>query len=305
MARTRNAGHRGGQQQDQLEGPAVPRPGTRGEGRDHRHRHGDQQERRGDPGAAAVPAYLQGAEPRAGAGRRRVARRKALVQEAAVGTGALLAGHLVARATRGDPGAAARARSTVVQASTASSRRWVETQDAGAAGAGVRDHLEGGLDADRVRPPSNGSSSRSTAGSVHRREHDREPTAHAMAEPGRHPMRNVAELEPLQHLARRGPPSRPTDAAARSAAGAPMVSPAAPVRRRRGSTPPPAWPGAARGGRRTPPRRRCPRSAAPRRPAPASSSTCPRRCGPSSAAASPASARRSTPVTASTSPNRT
>ena len=32
----------------------------------------------------------------------------------------------------------------------ARSRRWVETQDAGAAGPGVVDHVEGGLDADRV-----------------------------------------------------------------------------------------------------------------------------------------------------------
>ena len=73
----------------------------------------------------------------------------ASVEESAVGTGPLLAGHLARRRRwRPVPRRAGRARTP--QAWIASSRRWVETRIAGAAGAGVGDHVEGRLDADRV-----------------------------------------------------------------------------------------------------------------------------------------------------------
>ena len=73
-------------------------------------------------------------------------------------------------------------------------------QDAGAAGPGVRDHVHGGLDADRVDAVE-GLVEQQHLGLVQGGEHHREPAAHAVREAGGDPVRDVAELEPLQQVA--------------------------------------------------------------------------------------------------------
>ena len=73
-------------------------------------------------------------------------------------------------------------------------------QDAGAAGAGVGDDLEGGLDADRVDAVE-GLVEQQDGGLVQGREHDAEPAAHAVAEAADDPVGDVAELEALQQVA--------------------------------------------------------------------------------------------------------
>ena len=181
---------------------------------------GRRRRRRGAPGRRAVV----GPEPVSRGGRGRHARppRRASRSAAMV-------------ATRAPP----RSTLTVLHASTASSRRWVETST-------QAPRARASLTTSRVAStpigstPSKGSSSSSTARLVQGSEHDAEAAAHAVAEAGGHAVGDVAELEALEQVAGRGPPSRASGAAGRRAAGAPTASRAAPGRRRRGSSRPPA-----------------------------------------------------------------
>ena len=177
-------------------------------------------------------------------------------------------------------------------------------QDAGAAGPGVGDHVEGGLDADRVDAVE-GLVEQQHLGLVHGGQHHREPPAHAVREPAGDPVGGVAELEPFEQVAgARLPVAQPAQPRGR-AGGAPRESRAGPGRRRRGSSRPHAWPRAAAYAGRSP------RPA----PTPAVGGTTPASTRmvvdlpaplrPSSPVAWPAYAARSMPETASTSPNRT
>ena len=87
-------------------------------------------------------------------------------------------------------------------------------QDAGAAGARVGDDLEGGLDAERVDAVE-GLVEQQHGRLVQRREYDAEATAHSVAEPADHAVRDVAELEALQQVAAALLPLRPSGAAGR------------------------------------------------------------------------------------------
>ena len=73
-------------------------------------------------------------------------------------------------------------------------------QHGGAAGAGVGDHLHGGLDAERVDAVE-GLVEQQHPGLVERREDHRQPPAHAVAEAGGDPVRGAAEVEALEQVA--------------------------------------------------------------------------------------------------------
>src|SRR4051794_953199 len=127
------------------------------------------------------------------------AARRTSVQETAVDTSPLLAGHL-ARCGCGDLGPAAQDE----DGGAGLDRELPEVrgdQHAGATGAGVVDHVEGGLDPDRVDAVER-LVEEQDLGLVQRREADGEPTAHAVGEAGRHPVRDAAELEALEQVAR-------------------------------------------------------------------------------------------------------
>jgi hypothetical protein len=78
-------------------------------------------------------------------------------------------------------------------------------EHAGAARAGVADHVEGGVDADRVDAVER-LVEQEYVGLVQRREDHREPAAHAVGEAGRDPVGHVAELEALEQVAGTGLP---------------------------------------------------------------------------------------------------
>ena len=184
------------------------------------------------PAPARRPRGRSAGRPAASRGPRRRARSS--VQESAVDTSALLADQLVRPAAprRVDPPRRTRAFS---QACMARSRRWVETRTAAprARASAITSRV---ASTPSGSTPSKGSSSSSTDGSWKVASTDREPAAHAVAEAGGHPVGDVAELEALEQVLRPLLPVARAGAAGRRAGGAPRGSPAAPGRRRRGSS---------------------------------------------------------------------
>ena len=235
-ARARNAGEAGRQQQEHVERVArspAPAPGRnagtigggRGDG-DARPTTAQREQR-----AGGVPCRRGTA---AGARRRATARAR-----------------LASRGARGRHGRPPRRPSRSRRRSRPASRRAAPAprrrpgrelaqvggdQDAGAAGAGVSDHLEGRLDADRVHAVERLVEQQYLRARAARPAPPRAGGPCRGEKPRGHPVGDVAELEPLQQVAGRGPPSRRAGAAGPRAAGAPTGSPGAPGRRRRGSS---------------------------------------------------------------------
>ena len=100
----------------------------------------------------------------------------------------------------GDRGAAAQHQRVLAGLRSARSRRWVETSTA-APRARASAITSSVASTPSGSTPSNGSSSSSTCGLVEGGQHDRQPAAHAVAEPGGHPVRDVAEVEALEQVA--------------------------------------------------------------------------------------------------------
>src|SRR6185295_5084396 len=120
------------------------------------------------------------------------------VEESAVGTGPLLAGHLLG-VDGGDPRAASQH-----QGGAAGLHRQVaqvgRQQDRGAARPGVGDHVEGRVHADRVDAVER-LVEQQHLWLVHRSEDDRQPPTHTVREAAGHAVHLVAELEALEQVA--------------------------------------------------------------------------------------------------------
>ena len=169
--------------------------------------------------------------------------------------GALVAAELVGR--RAPTTRPPRSTTASSHAWTARSSKWVETKTAAPRRAGVRDHVERGLGAQRVDTVE-GLVEQQHVGVVVRREDDRHPPAHAVAEAGGDAMGGAAEIEPLEQVASAGlPAGRQLAQPGGELEVLPRASRAESGRRRRGSSRWRVWLPATRCGRRG--RRRAPR----------------------------------------------
>ena len=132
--------------------------------------------------------------------------RSASVQEVTIGTRPVLSAELLG-SDGCDPGSA----SQDDRAGAGLDRQIAQVcgdQDAGTARPGVRDDFLGGLDADRVDAVE-GLIQKKYLGLVERRQDNRHPSAHAVAEAGGDPVRYVTELESLEQVAGSRLPARP------------------------------------------------------------------------------------------------